>query len=235
MIKAYLESKKNSWSETTLRSEASRLSAVGHLLNGNPQILLDHLATQKPYTRLTTWTRVTAYWAWLVQEGLEPGPNPYEKFRRDNARLFKNSYQRKDVPLTYEQAKEAIGKIEDEAIRCRALQILYTGLRVSEATQPIDKENSVIVGKGSKLRPVYGPKVEGKNYEGSYSTFRRALKQVGLRPHDLRKLFATKLVEAGFREADLLKIMGWSSIMTAQYYLQPKKDEDIREVLAKVL
>lgn len=46
----------------------------------------------------------------------------------------------------------------------------------------------------------------------------------------LRKLYATKLIEKGCKEADLLKIMGWSHIATAAYYLQPKNDKEIMQL-----
>jgi hypothetical protein len=35
------------------------------------------------------------------------------------------------------------------------------------------------------------------------------------------------LVDQGVKEADLLKIMGWSSIVTASSYLQSKKEGEL--------
>ena len=50
----------------------------------------------------------------------------------------------------------------------------------------------------------------------------------------LRKLAATRLVELGVNEYDLLKIMGWSSIETSKFYIQPKSDTSIQQMFERL-
>lgn len=213
-----------------MKSEMSRLLKTAPHLDSRPQTLFNALRLS-PYSRLTTWIRVVNYWDWLIHEGLTPGPNPYKIFMSTNRNAFKQVYKRKEINLSYEQVKEKIEQINHPETRHRALQILCNGLRWHESTQQENIANGKVVGKGGKLRPLYGPQIEEKHYQISYSVFRKHLATVGLKPHDLRKVFATKLAQAGLAEADLLKVMGWSSILTAQSYLQPQRDEALRQLV----
>lgn len=154
--------------------------------------------------------------------------NPYEVFKKRNARLFKHAYQPKELGISYEEALLKIASIENQEDRNLAYQIIGSGERYCEAVQPEGR----VIGKGGKPRDTYRPKSSDETYKRSYESFRRSLGGVGLKPHSLRKICATRLVEAGLKEADLLKVMGWSSIMTAKSYLQPKKDEDLKRIFA---
>jgi integrase len=229
-IEAYLTSKANSWAASTLRSEGHRLRHMAPALDGNPDTLWNALAPQAPYTRLTSWTRATSYWQWLIDQGHASGPNLYTKFKRDNGRLFKNVYQPRHPTITFEEAAKRVQSITHPAIRSLALRMLGDGTRYSEAIQ----RGEVILGKGAKYRTRFSDILAAPAYDGSYSLFRSYLASKGLKPHDLRKLLATKLVSAGLKEADLLKVMGWSSMETAKYYLQPKRDEELRDVFSAI-
>lgn len=227
LAKQYLASRKGAWAKSTMESESSRLAALLPALDGNPLRLWTHLlATAKPYTRTVAWTRASCFWAWLIQEGHKSGPNLYDKWRDENAQAFKNCYERKKVPLNWDEAKEAIATIADPSLRHHAEFLLSTGLRWAESIQ----SNERVLGKGGRSRVVYGGG-SGTLSQRDYGRFARSLRHCGLTPHSLRKLFATRLASSGAQEADLLAVMGWSSIVTAQSYLQPKKDEELRKLV----
>lgn len=229
LITLYLDTKKLAWSKTTLLSEKARLKALlaADVLTGNAAHLWDHVSkNHKPYSRLTAFTRAASFWSWLISEGHKSGINPYDDFKQKNARLFKHVYQPKTPKIGFKEAATKINSIRNSRDRELALQILGSGERFFESIQ----ESPNVVGKGNKSRLTFRPNGSNKSYNRSYSSFRRSLQSVGLKPHDLRKLCATQLVRAGMKEADLMRVMGWSSILTAKAYLQPKTDDEIREL-----
>lgn len=173
---------------------------------------------------------MTDFWQWLIDSGHQAGVNLYEKFRKENARLFKHTYQPTHPTLTFQEAIERVNQIEDGGARSLALQILGSGSRWIEAIQ----SGTEVTGKGSKVRRVYKPGTSEEPYTGSYGSFRRALGHVDLKPHELRKLCATRLVAEGLKEADLLKVMGWTSMETAKFYLAPKKDAELKAVFSRI-
>ncbi len=223
----YLNDKKLAWSDSTLRSEENRLSAVAEVIDGNPQRLWDALEERglKPYTRVTTWTRVSDFWQWRMDAGKEKGPNKYKAFRKRNAKQFKNTYVRKTPSITFEEAKSLIAQLPSEH-RGKAAELLTGGLRYTESFTLSDGQ---VTGKGGKVRSVY-PEVTAPDYKASYQSFLRALKRVGLKPHMLRKIFATAFVNQSENPFLLLEVMGWSSITTAQSYVSANKDEARRLV-----
>lgn len=217
-IQKYIESKKLAWAPSTLRSEEARLSAVAAVLNGDPGQLWQHLEDKgiKPYARVSTWIRVVSFWDFLGHT-----TNPYKEFKEKNARLFKHTYVPKKPEMTYEEARKLVDSIQDQSIRRRALEILGSGARWFESAS---HSGGNVSGKGSKNRALYVPSVEGPAFRGSYQTFRRALESLGLKPHDLRKLFLTKLVELGANEFELMEAAGWSSMTPARSYINVNKD-----------
>jgi integrase len=221
-IAEYLKSKQLAWAPTTLKSEGARLSAVEHVLDGDPTRLWELMEERKmkPYARLTTWIRVMNYWDFLVDSG-KTSSNPYRSFRRRNARLFKHTYTPCKPTLSYEEAKARIESIEDPTIRRRALEMIGSGARWAESETHKD---GTVVGKGGKSRQLYVPQVDGPEFIGTYQTFRRGLAKVGLKPHDLRKLFLTKLVELGANEFELMEAAGWSSMAPARSYINVNRD-----------
>jgi hypothetical protein len=224
ILEQYLNKKRLAWAESTFRVESTILRALLPNIDGNPDRLWEVLQNHKPYTRSVTWGRVTKFWSWTYPNR----PNPYQVFRDENRRLFKNCYARKHVAATYEEVRGKLERIEDKDVREHALDMLRNGLRFAES---LTIKDEAIQGKGGKIRKVFLP--FSLKFRGSYYQFWTELKKVGIRPHDLRKLAATKFVELGMREADLLKVMGWNSMQTAQFYLQPKRDEELREIMVK--
>lgn len=224
MVKHYIDSHSLAWASSTLRSEEHRLTALLPALNGDPARLWRHLTTNniKPYARVTAWTRVMHFIDWALEQKLVRGSNEYRTFRKRNAKLFKNTYQPKQPDMTFEQAKARIASIKDEGVRSKATQLLMGALRYTESFTLSDGQ---VVGKGGKTRTVFTNATS--TYDGSYRTFLRALHAVGLRPHDLRKIACTQLARAGLQDADLMKVMGWSSMATAKTYVQPLRDEAI--------
>jgi hypothetical protein len=226
LIEQYIASKANAWSPATLKSELHRLRSVADHLNGDAEALWAAIQHLKPYSRLTLWTRVTAFWADMFPNQ----PNPYDVFRRANANWFKNAYQRKKVPLTYEEAKALIYGISDAGVRGHALTILLSAVRYAESNQPAQPDGTLL-GKGAKVRTDLRPD-GAKPFERSYCTFLRALKaSTGLTPHALRKLALTHAAERGAQAQDLMEMAGWSSIVTASWYLQPKRKETLKGFL----
>lgn len=222
----YLEAKSLAWAPSTLRTETAVLWALLPNINGNALELWNILTSRQKsnHTRTITWGRVIAFW----DHAYGSTDNPYREFKDKNKRLFKNSYVRKEVTVTYEEAKKRIQEIKDEATRIKALNLLQNGMRYSESNT---EANGTILGKGNKTRKLLLPIIPGPKYTKTYHTFWSELRKVGLTPHMLRKLAATKLVDLGLKEADLLKIFGWNSVQTASLYVQPKRDNELARVM----
>lgn len=217
LIMAYIEDKKLAWSPTTLKSEAARLASHAGLLLSSPEEAWAALASLKPYTRVTTWTRMCQFVDWAIGAGHLAGPNQFSIFRSRNARLFKHSYNPALPAITFDGAKKSLENIADAAIQRRALLLLYSGLRYHELDLVT---NGAVRGKGGRVRQVYVPDIPGPEYNGTYHAFWRALASVGLKPHTLRKLALTRLVELGANEFELREIAGWASIQTASSYIK---------------
>jgi len=227
LINRYIASKQYAWAPTTIKSEAHRLAAIADKLNGRPETLWLALQDRAPYTRLTIWTRVSDFYDWMIEENLKEGPNEYKKWRKKNAKVFKNVYRKTKPEISYNEALRLIHTLENAGVRKRALEIIGSGVRYNEYRT---HNNGIVCGKGSKFRAVYKPEIIGKDYEGSYQAFRRALAKVGLKPHDLRKLFLTRLVELGANEFELCEVAGWASISTASSYIKVNSDRTRRLV-----
>jgi integrase len=227
LVETYLEQKRLSWNELTFRTESARLRAIADKINGKVTDLFDYLhSTKKPYTFVSMWNRVVEIWDLFDRTN-----NPYRQFKLANQRLFKNYYSRKELGITFKEAVALIKSMDDKEAQAKAMDLIRTGLRYGESQT---EDNGYVLGKGGKIRKVFRstPKAE---YTKAYYTFYRKLKEVGLTPHMLRKLCATELASKDFKEADLLKVFGWNSIQTAQYYLQPKQDKEILSVMGALV
>lgn len=229
-IDQYLEDKKLAWAPSTLRSEKHRLQAISDHLTGNPEELWNALVHHKPYSRVTIWTRVTDFYQFLLRRNICSGSNLYLEFRQKNQRLFKNCYERRTPDINFDTAQKLLEGIDDPESRRLGLLLLHGGLRFSEGSS-LQAEQGYIKGKGGKVRQIY-TKSEAR-YKGTYVTFLRHLKKVGLKPHDLRKLCAQRLVELGANEFELCEIMGWSNLNTASSYVRAKKSR-IEELFKKL-
>lgn len=208
----YLLSKRDSWSYASYKSEASRLASIPDaFLPNDPAGFYEHLvkASYKPYTIKTLFIRASE----LVDFGYPNQSNKFKQFMRERARLFKAVYSPKRPPMDFAAAVARIKAELTPELAAQALALLSSGLRISEANAV---KFGAVIGKGNKSRQVYNaPQVTIEPHK-----LRRALKPLGLTPHSLRKLAATRAVELGAREADLLAIFGWASMHTAGYYVQ---------------
>lgn len=224
-IQNYIESKVNAWSETTLRSEFNRLKAVTPYLHLPADEFYNALKSQySPYSLKTLMLRASKFKEFY-------GDYTYKAFMQTNARLFKYVYISKPVNSTFEAARTKIALIQDPEVRKIASLMLSTGMRIHEALK-YDGSGQVI-GKGGKPRRIYSR--ETASSQLTYLQVYRAMKLVGLKPHDLRKLAASKLAASGLAEADLMEVMGWSSIQTASRYLQPMLEDKLKHKVMEAL
>lgn len=221
LIVPYLKAHESAWSPTTLKSERARLNGISGLYGLSPLDLYTTLQSKgmKPYSIKTLFIRLAAMEKWGK---CEP---KFQEFLKTHANRFKHAYQKQEIAISYEEAQARIQTLA-EPYRTMATSLLASGLRISESYKV--KEGKV-AGKGGKVRKVFGIlKLEGLPPK---STFTRKLKAAGLRPHDLRRLSATRLAEKGASAADLCKVYGWSDIRTSYQYLQAKDDERIKQLM----
>lgn len=230
LAKQYLAGRTKAWAPSTLRSESSRLTQLIIHLDGDPDTLWTALLRSKPYTRTTSWTRVSEFWQWLINNGHRGGANVYAEWRNQNAQNFKNAYTHKPAHLTLEEAKGRIACIPDQQLQDHALLLLLTGLRKSE---PQTYDGQRVVGKGGKSRPVWIPTdcLAAMGTAVSYSRLWNALKKVGLTPHSLRKIFLSELARSGANPFELCQIAGWSSPATAMSYIQGVRSDELVKAL----
>lgn len=224
LINKYIEAHKLSWAESTLKSEKARLNALKDLLQPSsiqedPNALWQALKDRKmsAYTRVITWTRVSHFYYWCLSEGYLKGSNVYADFRKKNARLFKYTYKRQLPNISFSEARVKILQINNKSIREKALEFLSTGMRWNEQ---FSYQNGEVIGKGSKIRKIFLPKKSIGKCERSYSTFRRELQKINLKPHMLRKICLSRLVELGASPFELCEIAGWSNLNTASSYIK---------------
>lgn len=206
-IEQYLSNHAKVWSPTTLRSETYRMRTIEPYIS-DPQGLWEALQSLAPYTRRTYFIRARKYHDWVGTS-----PNPFTKFMEENAQLFRHVYEKKRPDMALEEAKGRIAQIKDSQARDAAMLLLSTGMRTCELKS---YDGKTVVGKGGKRREVYGGK---KPVRCSYKKLYKHLVKVGLKPHDLRKIFATELVRNGANEFELTHIMGWSDINVALSYV----------------
>lgn len=220
---SYLKFHENSWSPATVKTARSILTRYARY--DTPEALWAALQPLGPYSRLTIWTRLIHYHYWR---------NPaygqtFKDFTKKNRRLFKGAYKPERLDITFEEAREKLGLIPCERTRREAYRLLYGAQRWSDQACG----DGLVLGKGGRVRPDYssGP-ISGDR--PSYGAVYRALKKVGLKPHSLRKLALTRLVDKGATAADLMRVAGWSSIGTAFAYLQAKDDNRLKEMMHDV-
>lgn len=232
VIDQYIVDHKYAWAETSQKSERARLNTVSTwlILGHSPEEIYQKASvTMKPYAITTLFIRLSHFYGWLIERGLRTGPNIFKDFKRKNALLFKGAYKREEINISYEEAFQLISTIKNETDRNFAFCLLRSGCRVSEL-QTLN--NGRVQAKGKKVRRVFGlaHQSSGSLYNDIQS-LRKSLRSVGLKPHTLRKLFATALAQRGAGPEDLCQVMGWNSIETAYLYLQPKKDDELNKLV----
>jgi integrase len=226
LYRRYIEEMTTTWSEASVRSESQRLNVLWDVIDGDAPKLWDKLKADDygRYSMVVLFTRVTCFWDWAIEGGFLAGPNPYKVFRKKNRRAFLNAYVRKPCEIPYAEAKAAIMRIEKEDLRNKALQLLSGGLRWSESYTLTG--DGYVTGKGSKVRKVYAIPITGELAEKRrYSAMLRQLKKVGIQsPHKLRSIKMTSMVDKGANPFELKKFAGWSSLATAESYVNAKDD-----------
>lgn len=231
----YLHEMSGAWAPSTYKSEASRLKLIVKLMlsgagrSGNA--LYDALMEQglKMYAVKTSLIRASQFWEYGKAQGHFVGDvaNPYKSEMRRKAFTLKTAYKKERLKFNYDQALAAICGLAEEDLRDFILAMLKSGVRFEEAFK-VDLVNQRVIGKGSKERAVvfeYYGTVPAK------ARVRAALKQIGLKPHSLRKLLATKLSRTDMTHADIMAVFGWSSIKTADSYFQPLAEDKLRQLL----
>ena len=234
LIDQYIESKKNSWAPKSCTTERSRLNGLTMELIKNPDVLYKHLVEKdnlQPYAVKTKFIRIGDFYEWAMGAGhIKSGRNVIKDYMKDHANRFKNAYSKKPTGVSFEEARRRIAKINDEAAKMKALQLLLTGMRYEESTT-LDAKG-MIVGKGGKRRHV--PNAPTVEYDKTYGAFYHQLKKVGLTPHVLRKAHANELVDLGATIPDLMSLMGWSSVQTPASYLEAHSKNELVEKFKSV-
>lgn len=217
-INNYLEAHEFAWSDSTYRSRRSRLTKAAPLITGDPQKLYNGLECA-PYTKKTTFIIVGGLWQWLH------GENPYKAFMKTYRQLFINAYEKEFINVSFECAKDLLNNIKEVSVREHANFLLHSGVRLNESYNTYQRGECLFVtGKASKVRQVFADPPKGLVPKGQLYL---ALKGVGLKPHSLRKLFATKLVKSGMSLHEVCKVMGWSNLNTAMSYLQASQGAEL--------
>lgn len=224
LVDKYLADRETAWAGSTLKSERSRLQAIKEHLDKAPEKIHEVLKRdgKKPYAIRTTFIRLCDFENWAFENGLAK-QRVFRPYMEKHRNRFKHAYQKEDLNITFEEALTRIEALA-EPYRTQAKEMLRTGVRVSECKTV---RNGKVFGKGGKIRTVYGK----LTLTAPRSTFWRKLKAVGLKPHTLRKLCATRLADNGATAADLCKVFGWTSIQTGYQYLQAKDDERLQALV----
>ncbi len=227
-IEEYIKAHALAWAPTSLKTERSRLESLLQLpytqVMDDAESLYKELTKKyKPYTVKTIFIRLGDYCAHFNLK------NPYREFLKSHRNLFKSAYTRESLHVDYAEALSRISRIKCPKVRDTAKAMLTSGLRSCEIGRT---DGITIVGKGNKIRPFLGENIP---INIPKNTLWLALKKVGLKPHTLRKLFATRLLERGMDLHNVCQVMGWSNYNTAQYYLQPKKDDELRAFIKKAV
>lgn len=233
LIEGYLKSKEMAWETTTINSERARLTANILGLSVEPEAFYKKLSEyKKPYTIKTIFIRLGEFQEWLISNGQAHGTNQFKQFIKTNRKLFANAYEKEKLDVTFEEALERIKKIDEQELREKALQLISSGARWKESTT-LDG-SGFVKSKGGRTRKLLNGK--SVRYGKSYSHFLRQLKKAtGLKPHSLRKLFATHLLNNGMPIHDVKEIMGHASIETTAIYAQAKKDSELQERIEKLV
>ncbi len=238
LMSAYLEVASTKWSISTQVSEKSRLSTVAPLLSKygfDAEAIYNILSTKMgAYSLKTTFIRLSALFDFAVSvNATKTTVNPFKTFMSGSS-LFKKSsvYLPSKVGKTFDEVKTALESDNSEEA-ATALYLLKTGLRISELYKVTKVDGQLMVkGKGGKLRQVLAERPERVS---SMEKLRQFLSQMDLTPHDLRKLTATKLASEGVDLNTLKDVFGWSSLSTAQVYLQQDITDKTKTVVQNLL
>lgn len=240
LVDKYLEAHEGAWALTTYKSERSRLRACAQDLHLSPEEFVKRRSGMKLYALKTLLIRIVHMEKWVYensgiglgssngQSSVGRGRTRYADYLQKHKNRFKHAYVKEDIGVGYEDVRGLLASVSgrNSEVSQAAQSLLGSGLRISEL---YSVSGDVVRGKGGKTRKVFGGNPSKPSC--SQSSLRRALGKIGLKPHTLRKLCATRCAERGATPADLCKIFGWSSIATAYQYLQPKDDQRLEELM----
>lgn len=186
-------------------------------------------ARLKPYAAKTTLIRLADYFAYY-------NDHTGKRWLKENANVFKAAYKRATESRSVAEIQGLLSKVGDAHARLLGEEILLSGTRATEA---LTRRGDYVVGKGGAERKVFGRALltdSQRRERCTYSKLWSELRRVGLKPHSLRKAFATEVARSGrVGEAELLRIMGWTSMQTATSYLQPLRDEKLQSIVNSVI
>lgn len=239
-INLYLEAKEPVWSLSTYKSERARLTKYKDILE-LPALevfrSLKDFHDCAPYTIKTLFIRFSNYMQWCIDGGyMADNSNKFKAFLQNNKQVFRFSYKTEVLTITFNEAFAKIKEISAPSVRYHANYLLRTGLRLHESYKLRKLNNGIIEvkGKGGKYRRVFIDHLP--EYLVPMSTLQRALKEVGLKPHSLRKLFATRLLTEGeLQPHELCRVMGWSHIQTALSYLQSRSEVALNDRIQELI
>jgi len=235
LVDMYIETKKGSWADNTLYAVSVQLKSIPSeiLLGNDGNALFQYLTKErklKPYSTKINFTRAAGFIKWAVEEGrpeVNGFFNNFQTFIKHNRKLFSRVYVPKRVGHSVAECMKRIARMTDEEARKKAMQLLTTGMRWEES---FTLKDGIVVGKGGARRQVHTatPEDENVRYSKTYHTFRKELLKVGLKPHDLRKAFATYIVSSqNMNLGELMAYMGWQSTQAAGSYIQSVREEQV--------
>jgi integrase len=224
-LNEYLDYKQTYWSETTMKSEESRLKKILATRASTPDDLYNALVktAKTPYSVKTAFIRYIDYLGWMGAPSLQA----YKDFFQKQYRFFKNAYNPSLPTRSYEQVLADIESLRCVETKKLAKYLLATGLRISEVNKV--SATGQVKGKGQKSRMCLLP---AELFNVPLQKFRRELRKINLTPHQLRKLFFTRLSRSNKLSVfDLAKLAGWSSITTAQKYVAARADDELKNLV----
>lgn len=226
-VSSYLSAHKDAWALTTMRSKTSLLNKMQSKFGDcKSKKVIDYIESHyKPYSQKTNLIHLSAYVEWLKNNKKYEEENGFASRIRGASYKFKTAYEKRLPEISFKEAKEKINSIHHPEVRRLADILINTGLRVSELWK-VDHAQGRVLGKGAKNRGFYGNHFEAPKI--SVTFLRTELAKYDLKPHDLRKLFATFLVNNNYPIHEVCAIMGWSSFETAQFYLQIRSKDKLK-------
>lgn len=240
LYESYIEYNKTAWTEASYKSETSRLKKIVHImktesgLSGNEfhRALIDR--GYGAYTIKTMLIRAASFYEFGLRRAVFKGQtNPFKDEMHRSRSLMNGAYRRERLKVDYDTVKEKLESIEEADVRMFCLSMLRSGVRIDEAYK-INHETNTVIGKGRKERKVFGFTYK-EIPPPSEHRVRKALANLGLKPHTLRKVLSTKLARSGLTHADIMLIFGWKSISTAESYFQSLREDKLNQALEEAL
>lgn len=235
---SYLTYHDRIWDDKTYASESSKLKTIVRIMRISGLRGVDFYGQlkaegYKPYTIKAFVQRAASlYKHGQEQKIVDAFSNPFSDLLARSPQLFRNAYKPERLKMDFDEAQRRIKTIEDEALREMCMALLKSGLRIHEAYK-VNYETSSVIGKGDKERFTAFSFPKHLEMPSEYHV-RGALQKLGLKPHSLRKLLATKLSRSDLRHADIMQVMGWSSIATASKYFQPLNEEQLKQKMKEI-